>query len=44
MSYAHGDERPEQIFGNGEKLQRLREVKRTWDPQNVFCWGPDVFE
>jgi hypothetical protein len=41
LSYAYGDETPEQIFGGN--VARLREVKRRWDPGNVFCWGPDVF-
>jgi hypothetical protein len=41
LTYAHGDERPEQIFG--DNAGRLREVKRKWDPENVFCWGPDIF-
>lgn len=42
LSYANGDETPEQIFG-GEKLARLRNLKKTWDPANVFRWGPAIF-
>lgn len=35
VSYAHGDETLEQIYGK-EKLPRLAALKRTWDPDNVF--------
>jgi hypothetical protein len=36
-TYADGSETPEQIFGSN--LERLREVKRKWDPENKFRWA-----
>ncbi|KKY17669.1 putative fad-dependent oxidase [Diplodia seriata] len=41
VSYAHGDETPEQIFG-AEKLPRLAALKEEWDPRNVFGFGNAV--
>ncbi|KAI1120067.1 FAD-binding domain-containing protein [Nemania abortiva] len=35
VSYAYGDETPEQKFGQ-HKLPRLIELKKKWDPDNVF--------
>ncbi|KAI0972366.1 FAD-binding domain-containing protein [Xylaria arbuscula] len=35
VSYAYGDETLEQKFGR-DKLPRLMELKKKWDPQNVF--------
>lgn len=37
VSYAHGDETLEQMFGV-DKLPRLAALKRTWDPDNVFSF------
>lgn len=39
-----GDEgitRVEAAYGP-ERYQRLREIKRTWDPQNVFCHNQNI--
>ncbi|KAB2571594.1 FAD-linked oxidoreductase azaL [Lasiodiplodia theobromae] len=41
VSYAHGDETPEQMFG-AEKLPRLAALKQEWDPNNVFGFGNAV--
>ncbi|KAI1810883.1 FAD-binding domain-containing protein [Poronia punctata] len=35
VSYAYGDETPEQKFGK-DKLPRLLQLKKKWDPKNVF--------
>ncbi|KAI4231750.1 MAG: hypothetical protein LQ349_005408 [Xanthoria aureola] len=35
VSYAHGDERPETLYG-ARKLPRLRALKRQWDPEGRF--------
>ncbi|KAJ5150455.1 uncharacterized protein N7500_010644 [Penicillium coprophilum] len=34
VNYAHGDETLSQMFG--EYVPRLRELKSTWDPENLF--------
>lgn len=38
VSYAHGDEPLEQIYG-AEKLPRLIGLKNKWDPHNVFAFN-----
>ncbi|KAF3055119.1 hypothetical protein GL218_07727 [Daldinia childiae] len=38
VSYAHGDETVEQIYGK-EKLPRLVSLKKEWDPDNVFRYN-----
>jgi hypothetical protein len=38
VSYAHGDEKIEQIYGKN-KLGRLAKLKKTWDPSNVFAYN-----
>ncbi|KAI1350305.1 Glucooligosaccharide oxidase [Xylaria sp. FL0043] len=35
VNYAHGDETSEQIY-RADKLPRLTQLKRKWDPDNVF--------
>ena len=35
VNYAHGDETVEQVYG-ARNLPRLAQLKRTWDPDNVF--------
>ena len=35
VNYAHGDETLEQRFGP-DKLQRLKQLKQTYDPKNLF--------
>ncbi|KAK2775076.1 hypothetical protein FQN53_003331 [Emmonsiellopsis sp. PD_33] len=37
VNYAHGDESVEQVYGK-DKLPRLVELKKEWDPDNVFCY------
>ncbi|KAI3331320.1 FAD-binding domain-containing protein [Ustulina deusta] len=37
LNYAHGDEPIESIYGR-EKLPRLANMKRRWDPDNVFSF------
>lgn len=34
-NYAHGDEPVESMYG-ARKLAKLRELKKTWDPENLF--------
>ncbi|KAK6956053.1 hypothetical protein Daesc_001323 [Daldinia eschscholtzii] len=38
VSYAHGDETLEQIYGK-DKLPRLVSLKKKWDPENVFGYS-----
>lgn len=38
VSYAHGDEPLEAIYGPG-KLARLIGLKKKWDPRNVFAFN-----
>ncbi|KAH7383958.1 hypothetical protein BKA66DRAFT_463175 [Pyrenochaeta sp. MPI-SDFR-AT-0127] len=38
VSYAHGDEKLEQIYSK-EKLPRLASLKKIWDPQQVFNYN-----
>ncbi|RYP44388.1 hypothetical protein DL768_009154 [Monosporascus sp. mg162] len=38
VSYAHGDEKIEQIYGR-DKLPRLVALKGKWDPDNVFAYN-----
>ncbi|KAA8565447.1 hypothetical protein MFRU_006g00290 [Monilinia fructicola] len=38
VNYAHGDEKIEQIYGS-RKLPRLANLKKTWDPDNVFAFN-----
>ncbi|KAI8632684.1 hypothetical protein F5Y19DRAFT_491330 [Xylariaceae sp. FL1651] len=38
INYAHGDESPEDLYGPSN-LPRLVELKRKWDPQNLFGKG-----
>ncbi|KAI1502629.1 FAD-binding domain-containing protein [Biscogniauxia marginata] len=38
VSYAHGDERIEEIYG-AKKLQRLAALKKAWDPNNAFAYN-----
>jgi FAD/FMN-containing dehydrogenase len=35
-------ERRQAAFGGAEKLERLRELKREWDPDNLFCRNPNI--
>jgi hypothetical protein len=37
VSYAHGDEKLEQIYG--DSLPRLVALKKKWDPKNVFKYN-----
>lgn len=38
VSYAHGDETVEQVYGK-DKLPRLVGLKKRWDPNNVFAYN-----
>ncbi|PHH68711.1 hypothetical protein CDD82_335 [Ophiocordyceps australis] len=38
VSYAHGDEPLESIYG-AEQLPRLAALKKEWDPSNVFAYN-----
>ncbi|RYP55560.1 hypothetical protein DL769_010117 [Monosporascus sp. CRB-8-3] len=38
INYARGDERLEQIYGR-DKLPRLANLKKTWDPKNFFSYN-----
>jgi hypothetical protein len=38
VSYAQGNESQEAMYGK-RKLERLRELKREWDPEQVFSWN-----
>jgi UDP-N-acetylenolpyruvoylglucosamine reductase len=38
VSYAQGDESQEAMYGE-RKLERLRALKRKWDPEQVFRWN-----
>lgn len=38
VSYAWGDETPEQIYRR-DKLPRLVALKKKWDPSNVFGYS-----
>lgn len=35
-NFAHGDESVEQLYGDGERLDKLRALKRKYDPDQVF--------
>lgn len=38
VSYGHGDEPPEVLYST-EKLPRLRELKKKWDPTSQFSFN-----
>lgn len=38
VSYSQGDETLEQIYGR-RKLPRLADLKKAWDPNNVFDYN-----
>jgi Berberine and berberine like len=37
-----GDERIRFAYGSEEKYDRLVELKRAWDPQNLFCLNQNI--
>lgn len=41
VNYGHGDEDNEVLYSN-KKLPRLRELKKIWDPENVFQFHHDI--
>ncbi|KAI1129659.1 FAD-binding domain-containing protein [Nemania abortiva] len=41
VNYAHGDETPAQVYGVS-KLPRLRALKETWDPSNIFRYSTSL--
>ncbi|KAL9626522.1 MAG: hypothetical protein Q9164_007861, partial [Protoblastenia rupestris] len=38
VSYAHGEETLEQKYG-ADKLPRLKDLKKKWDPKNLFAYN-----
>ncbi len=38
VSYAHGDENIESIYGR-DRLPRLASLKKTWDPKSIFAFN-----
>lgn len=36
MNFAVGDEDLKQIYGDEERLEKLRALKRKWDPEGWF--------
>lgn len=41
VNFAHGDEGPEAWYGS-RKLRRLSELKRKWDPNQLFSFYDPV--
>lgn len=41
VSYAQGDEPQEALYGE-RNLERLRALKRSWDPQQFFSWNNPI--
>ena len=41
VNYSHGDETLEQRHG-ANKLSKLRELKKRWDPDNVFRYNSGI--
>ena len=40
-NFANGDEKAEDMYGGVERVERLRQLKRVWDPRGVFsCNNP----
>ncbi|KAE9377284.1 FAD-binding domain-containing protein [Stipitochalara longipes BDJ] len=37
-NFANGDEEPAALYGGEERMERLRALKRRWDPRGVFGW------
>ena len=36
INFAHGDEALETVYGSGERLERLKRIKKEYAPNNVF--------
>jgi hypothetical protein len=36
-NFALGHETMAELYGEGERVERLRGLKGKWDPENVFC-------
>lgn len=36
MNFASGDEELEDMYGNKERVERLKALKKKWDPTGVF--------
>lgn len=41
VSYARGDESQEALYGR-RKLERLRALKKRWDPKGVFSFNAPI--
>ncbi|KAI5918413.1 hypothetical protein F4810DRAFT_576182 [Camillea tinctor] len=41
VNYANGDEKQENIYG-ADKLPRLAQLKRTYDPSEMFSWNNGI--
>jgi hypothetical protein len=37
-----GEERIRFAYGSAEKYNRLVELKRKWDPENLFCLNQNI--
>ena len=35
-NFSTGDETVEQLYGSGERLERLRALKKQYDPEGLF--------
>lgn len=41
VSYAHGDESQDVVYGK-RKLDRLRALKKKWDPKGAFSFNVPI--
>ena len=36
-NFAFGNETLKELYGEGERVEKLKALKNQWDPENVFC-------